>query len=288
MPSAADVEQLVLSAYPDLYAVLGVKSDANGNELKKAYHKRALFLHPDKNTSARATEAFKCVGTAFEVLSDEDKRSKYDAAGGSMDGLKAATEDGPSFSIVALLLGVTVWYRPRVDPDDDARFVLSVAQAEREKQAPPSRNPEPWTRRCVNRLLYVLVACVVLCVALGLDAYDRRPAKAFRFAMQPTGGLQTPATVKITVPNATAPAVKGKKRRGADKAVTTVYVRDEKTQRAIGATLPADAEAAFHRQWRTICTDALLVAQAQQLRTGMSDADALLGIPSACSGLFAA
>lgn len=63
------------------YRVLGVSDTANENELKKAYRKLALKLHPDKNSAPQADEAFKAVGLAYGTLSDPQKRTIYDRYG---------------------------------------------------------------------------------------------------------------------------------------------------------------------------------------------------------------
>ena len=62
----------------DCYAVLGVKSTASGDEIRKAYRKKALQFHPDKNPLATAEETFKEINKAYETLSDADKRRVYD------------------------------------------------------------------------------------------------------------------------------------------------------------------------------------------------------------------
>ncbi|XP_067106934.1 dnaJ homolog subfamily B member 14 [Osmerus mordax] len=66
----------------DYYEVLGATKEANEEELKKAYRKLALKFHPDKNHAPGATEAFKKIGNAYAVLSNPDKRKKYDLTGG--------------------------------------------------------------------------------------------------------------------------------------------------------------------------------------------------------------
>ena len=66
----------------DYYEVLGVKKDAGAEEIKKAYRKAAMKYHPDRNPGDKEAEAkFKEVGEAYEVLSDEGKRSRYDQYG---------------------------------------------------------------------------------------------------------------------------------------------------------------------------------------------------------------
>jgi DnaJ family protein B protein 12 len=63
------------------YRVLGVSASATDPEVKKAYRKMALKLHPDKNSAPHADEAFKAVGLAYGTLSDPQKRSIYDRYG---------------------------------------------------------------------------------------------------------------------------------------------------------------------------------------------------------------
>ncbi|CAF2216112.1 unnamed protein product [Rotaria magnacalcarata] len=62
----------------DCYAILGVKLTATEDEIKKAYRKKALQYHPDKNSSKTAEEIFKQINKAYETLSDADKRRTYD------------------------------------------------------------------------------------------------------------------------------------------------------------------------------------------------------------------
>lgn len=65
----------------DFYEVLGVAKNATADEIKRAYRKLALEYHPDRNKSKDATEKFKEVTKAYEVLSDLQKRQAYDQFG---------------------------------------------------------------------------------------------------------------------------------------------------------------------------------------------------------------
>ena len=69
----------------DYYEVLGVKKDATADEIKKAYRKMAIKYHPDKNPGDKeAEEKFKEAAEAYDVLSDSEKRAKYDRFGHNM------------------------------------------------------------------------------------------------------------------------------------------------------------------------------------------------------------
>lgn len=70
----------------DFYEVLGVSRNATSEEIKKAFRKLAFEYHPDRNPADGATEKFKEINEAYEVLSDPDKRSAYDRLG--RDGLE--------------------------------------------------------------------------------------------------------------------------------------------------------------------------------------------------------
>ena len=79
----------------DYYEVLGVNKNATVDEIKKAYRKKAIQYHPDKNPGDKeAEEKFKEAAEAYSVLSDPDKRAKYDQFGHAGLGGQA----GPDFS----------------------------------------------------------------------------------------------------------------------------------------------------------------------------------------------
>jgi len=75
----------------DYYEILGVSKTSNDDELKKAYRKLAMKYHPDKNQGDKeAEEKFKEAAEAYEVLSDSQKKAKYDRFG--HDGLRGGQD----------------------------------------------------------------------------------------------------------------------------------------------------------------------------------------------------
>lgn len=77
--------------YKDYYKILGVERSATAEEIKRAYRKLAAKYHPDKNAAKGSEDKFKEINEANEVLSDPEKRERYDTLGENWQG-------GQSFS----------------------------------------------------------------------------------------------------------------------------------------------------------------------------------------------
>ncbi|POW07086.1 hypothetical protein PSHT_10110 [Puccinia striiformis] len=79
------------------YEILELKRESDESQIKSAYRKLALALHPDKNNAPGADEAFKMVSKAFQVLSDPDKRAAYDRHGADPDSRSAGVPSSSPF-----------------------------------------------------------------------------------------------------------------------------------------------------------------------------------------------
>jgi molecular chaperone DnaJ len=69
-------------ARQDFYALLGVKKDAPVEEIRRAYRKWAIKLHPDRNSGNDAAATFQEISAAYEILSHTESRKKYDTEAG--------------------------------------------------------------------------------------------------------------------------------------------------------------------------------------------------------------
>ena len=67
--------------YKDYYEILGIKKGASEQEIKSAFRKLARKYHPDVNKASDASQKFKDINEAYEVLSDSQKRERYDNLG---------------------------------------------------------------------------------------------------------------------------------------------------------------------------------------------------------------
>ena len=70
-----------MSSKRDYYEVLGIERSSSKDEIKSKYRKLALQFHPDRNKDPSAEGKFKEISEAYAVLSDEEKRKRYDRYG---------------------------------------------------------------------------------------------------------------------------------------------------------------------------------------------------------------
>ena len=126
----------------DYYEILGVSKDADQDVIKKAYRKMAIQFHPDKNPdNPEAEEKFKEAASAYEVLSDSEKRARYDrfghqafsGGGGGQQGFHDVDDIFAQFGdIFGDFFGMGGGGRRRRDPNQskkgaDLRYVMEIS-----------------------------------------------------------------------------------------------------------------------------------------------------------------
>lgn len=103
-----------INKHKDYYAVLGLEKTCSSEEVKKAYRKLSLKVHPDKNKAPGSEEAFKKVCKAFKCLSEEDSRRHYDQTG-----FADAQEYNEQHSVRRRRRGTTNdYFQDEFDPDE--------------------------------------------------------------------------------------------------------------------------------------------------------------------------
>ena len=130
-------------SFTDFYQLLGVSRDASSEEIKKAYRKKALHLHPDRNNTVDAGQQFKLLVEAYETLIDEGKRRRYDVW----------LEHGISFTLIR------VWQQAK----DHHRRYRTAGFRRNKKPSPQERKP----RRTENLgwlANFMLVTMIILSV----------------------------------------------------------------------------------------------------------------------------
>src|SRR5215475_11274168 len=116
----------------DYYQTLGVARDASTEEIKRAYRKLARQYHPDVNPDPSAHEKFKDITTAYEVLSDDQKRQIVDLGGDPMSNGGGAGPAGGAFVGFQDIMdaffggGATRGPRSRTRPGADAILPLQL------------------------------------------------------------------------------------------------------------------------------------------------------------------
>lgn len=135
----------------DYYSILGVEKSATPDEIKKAYRRKAMELHPDRNPDPTAEDKFKELSAAYAVLSDPEQRSRYDRYGEAgvrgPAGGGAPDFGGEAFSGFEDLLGAFFGgatgrrsHAPARGPDSEMALTLTFAESvfgcERELKLP--------------------------------------------------------------------------------------------------------------------------------------------------------
>ena len=90
-----------MSSKRDYYEILGVSKNASKDDIKKAYRQMAIKYHPDKNPGDKVSEEkFKEAAEAYDILSNDDKRRKYDQFGhAGVGGASSGGFGGPGMSM---------------------------------------------------------------------------------------------------------------------------------------------------------------------------------------------
>jgi len=111
--------------HTEYYDRLGVSTDAGADDIRKAYRKLAVKFHPDKNPDPKAQEKFKEISSAYEVLSDPQKKETYDQFG--EEGLQGGGFNPSSASsIFEQFFGGGGRGKPKQNKSEDTKYQLGV------------------------------------------------------------------------------------------------------------------------------------------------------------------
>lgn len=119
-------------AKKNYYDILGVQRNATEDDIKKAYKKHAIKLHPDKNRAPQANEAFKKVSAAYACLTDAQKRNIYDQTGEEPGNMQSSGGRGGRFR--------QSQFEQEIDPDEIFRMFFGGGLFE------PPRRRQPQHR----------------------------------------------------------------------------------------------------------------------------------------------
>jgi hypothetical protein len=133
----------------DLYGVLGVSGEASPAQVKRGYMAVALSLHPDKNPSREANEAFKYATRAYEILKDDELRALYNRGG--MEAVLQRERGAFSWSLLIMAISTIL-----------VRGLMVAA---------PLRNKGDWSVRDVRVCRKTLLWTATLAVLLGAVAW---------------------------------------------------------------------------------------------------------------------
>jgi DnaJ-class molecular chaperone len=126
-----------VTSKPDYYAVLSVKKTSKDDEIRRAFRKQAITLHPDRNPGNKVAEAkFKQITEAYNILSDTDKRKKYDQES------SAPPPPPPNYPVADVCVEVELDAR---DHQNGAEKTVTVA---RPRQCPDCGGSGKYWARC--------------------------------------------------------------------------------------------------------------------------------------------